>query len=104
MARALEWYNERSQHTKAYDQWLLLQLIGSTITDVARKEETTYDVALGALHRQIAVEANGLSCFDSFLTTMENWMDAITNYFVSRLSSGFVEGFNNKVKVLKRRC
>jgi len=31
-------------------------------------------------------------------------MDEITNYFVSRQTSGFVEGFNNKVKVLKRRC
>jgi transposase len=50
------------------------------------------------------VRQSGLDCFDSFLTTLENWMDEITNYFVSRLTSGFVEGFNNKVKVLKRRC
>jgi transposase len=26
------------------------------------------------------------------------------NYIVSRRTSGFVEGFNSKVKVLKRRC
>jgi transposase len=50
------------------------------------------------------VRDSGLSCFDSFLVTLENWLDEITNYFVSRLTSGFVEGFNNKVKVLKRRC
>jgi transposase len=50
------------------------------------------------------VSSSGLSCFDSFLVTLENWMDEITNYFVRRLTSGFVEGFNNKVKVLKRRC
>jgi len=50
------------------------------------------------------VRSSGLSCFDSFLVTLENWLDEITNYFVSRLTSGFVEGFNNKVKVLKRRC
>jgi transposase len=30
--------------------------------------------------------------------------EEITNYFVSRLSSGWVEGLNNKIKVLKRRC
>jgi transposase len=297
----LDWYDERSPHTKAYDQWLLLQLIGSTISDVARKEETTYDLVLGALERQLAAQVNwdeinsleilgldeialkkghrdfvallttrlaqgelkllgvladrkqetvekfllsipeglrqmvrevcidlhegyasavrkvlpqarivadrfhvaknyrdcadklrlevqrelktnltkeeyeavkgtmwlfrrdpkeldkeenerlallfecapdlkqahdlrekltgifetdhtkesgtaaikrwmkrvsrsGLRCFDSFLTTLENWLDEITNYFVNRQSSGFVEGFNNKVKVLKRRC
>jgi len=297
----LDWYDERSLHTKAYDQWLMTQLIGSTISDVSRKEQTTYDAVLGALYRQIAVEVwwdqieeletlgldevalkkghrdfvvlvttrdaegqlkllgvlpdrkletvekflsaiperlratvravcidmyegyasavkkvlpqarvvadrfhvakkyrdcadklrievqrdlkaclnkeeyealkgtmwsfrrdpeeldeqelgqlallfecapdlkraydlreeltgifeadhskesgtaaikgwmksvsdSGLSCFESFLGTLENWMEEITNYFVSRQTSGFVEGFNNKVKVLKRRC
>lgn len=50
------------------------------------------------------VRRSGLSCFDSFLQTLANWLDEITNYFVNRLTSGFVEGFNNKVKVLKRRC
>jgi transposase len=39
-----------------------------------------------------------------FLTTLQNWFDEITNYFLDRQSSGFVEGFNNCVKVLKRRC
>src|SRR5262249_10928123 len=47
-----------SPHTNAYDQWLMTQLIGSTISDVARKEQTTYDAVLGALHRQIAVEVS----------------------------------------------
>jgi len=28
----------------------------------------------------------------------------IANYFVAHQSSGFVEGLNNKIKVLKRRC
>lgn len=53
---------------------------------------------------QERVRESGLRCFDSFLTTLRNWMNEITNYFVNRLSSGFVEGFNNKIKVLKRRC
>lgn len=42
--------------------------------------------------------------FDSFLTTIDNWMDEITSYFLEGWTSGFVEGFNNRVKVLKRRC
>lgn len=42
--------------------------------------------------------------FDSFLGTVETWLDKISNYFLERLTSGFVEGFNNRVKVLKRRC
>jgi len=50
------------------------------------------------------VRRSTLTCFDKFLTTLDNWIDKIANYFSDRLSSGFVEGLNNKVKVLKRRC
>ncbi len=58
-----------------------------------------------ALRRWIAaVKQSSLTCFDKFLSTLENWMDEITNYFISRLTSGWVEGFNNRIKVLKRRC
>jgi len=53
---------------------------------------------------QQRVSDSGLTCFDSFLTMLENWMDEITNYFLNRDSSGFVEGLNTKIKVLKRRC
>jgi transposase len=53
---------------------------------------------------QQRVSDSGLTCFDSFLTTLENWMDEITNYFLNRDSSGFVEGLNTKIKVLRRRC
>ncbi|MBK9039186.1 MAG: transposase [Bdellovibrionales bacterium] len=28
----------------------------------------------------------------------------MVNYFLDRLTSGFVEGLNNKIKVIKRRC
>ncbi len=45
-----------------------------------------------------------ITAFDSFVSTLENWFDEITNYFLERLTSGFVEGFNNRVKVMKRRC
>lgn len=51
-----------------------------------------------------AVQKSGLTCFDKFLGTLERWLDEITNYFINRTSSGWVEGFNNKIKVLKRRC
>lgn len=53
--------------------------------------------------RQQVIES-GLHCYDSFLTTLDNWLDEITNYFCHRLTSAFVEGLNNKVKTLKRRC
>ena len=50
------------------------------------------------------VRRSALTCFDEFLTTLNNWLDEILNYFVNRLSSGFVEGLNNKIKTIKRRC
>jgi transposase len=50
------------------------------------------------------VNKSGIKCFDDFLSTLRNRMDEITNYFKNRRTSGFVEGFNNKIKVIKRRC
>ena len=50
------------------------------------------------------VRKSEIAAFDTFLVTVETRLDTITNYFLERLTSGFVEGFNNRVKVLKRRC
>ena len=50
------------------------------------------------------IQKSGLHCFDDFLKLLTAWWEEITNYFIHRENSGFVEGFNNKVKVLKRRC
>lgn len=57
---------------------------------------------LQAWERQVA--KSGLSCFDSFLGTLASWRELIANYFIARQTSGFVEGVNNKLKVIKRRC
>ena len=48
------------------------------------------------------VKGSKLTCFDTFIGTLEKQMERITNYFCDRLSSGFVEGLNNKLKVIKR--
>lgn len=51
-------------------------------------------------------ENSGLTCFDKFISTLnKNWGD-ILNYFhrKGRKNSGFIEGLNNKIKVIKRRC
>ena len=51
-----------------------------------------------------AVEGSKVTCFNKFIQTLRKYKHEITNYFQDRHTSGFVEGFNNKVKVLKRRC
>jgi len=50
------------------------------------------------------VARSELRCFDKFINTLGRWWEEIINYFVNRDNSGFVEGLNNKLKVLKRRC
>lgn len=47
---------------------------------------------------------SGLRCFDAFLKLLDSWLDLIANYFIDHQTSGFVEGLNTKLKVLKRRC
>jgi transposase len=42
--------------------------------------------------------------FSKFIKTLRYHFDHIANYFVARKNSGFVEGLNNKIKVIKRRC
>ena len=48
------------------------------------------------------VEQSGVTSLTKFVTTLRNWWEVILNYFPARLSSGFVEGMNNKLKVIKR--
>ena len=50
------------------------------------------------------VVRSGLTCFDTFLSLLSSRLDQIANYFIEHQTSSFVEGLNNKLKVLKRRC
>jgi transposase len=74
------------------------------LTEIFEQELTKAEAREKINQWQEQVRQSGLSCFNPFLTMLDNWMDEITNYFVKRETSGFVEGINNKIKVLKRRC
>ena len=52
----------------------------------------------------VKVEGSGLKQFDVFIGTLTKYKTHIVAYFKGRHTSGFVEGFNNKIKVIKRRC
>lgn len=54
----LSWYEQRSPHTKAYDRYLLKQLVNNTIEDVSLSEEAGYDAIVGSLNRQVDTEIN----------------------------------------------
>jgi len=81
----------------AYDlQEQLTKIFEQPITKTAAK------IKIQAWKKRVA--ASELKCFAAFLKTLERWWEEIFSYFVERRNSGFVEGFNNKLKVLKRRC
>ena len=49
--------------------------------------------------------AMGLKALEKFNVTLENWMDKIANYFVSRSTNGRTEGFNRGLRaILWRAC
>ena len=54
----LAWYAPRSPHTKAYDEYLMLFLINSTIRDVSRKENVGYGAVEGTIDRTICSQVH----------------------------------------------
>lgn len=63
------------------------------------------DQAIASLHAWMQeVETSGVNCYNTFIKTLKKYQPEIVNYFINRHNSGFVEGVNNKIKVLKRRC
>jgi transposase len=50
-----------------------------------------------------AARASGINVLVSMANTMEKHSEGILNYFIYRVTSGQLEGLNNKIKVLIRR-
>jgi len=79
-------------------------IIRELLTCIFEKEISKADALVYLDIWQELAEKSGFDCFKPFLTTLNQWSNEIGNYFLDRESSGFVEGLNNKIKVLKRRC
>ena len=47
--QTLSWYERNGHHTKPYNDYLLLQLVGSTLVDVVKKEGITVDILQGVI-------------------------------------------------------
>ena len=48
------------------------------------------------------IESDSLPEFKGLLHTLDNWREVILNYFDYRITNGFVEGKNNRIKTIKR--
>jgi transposase len=55
---------------------------------------------LGSLEAKIS--HSSLPEFKELLRTVANWREEILNYFDYRITNGFVEGKNNRIKTIKR--
>jgi len=50
----------------------------------------------------LKVKRTGDKYLTKFLTTLRNWRDQILNYFIERITNGFVEGVNNALRMTIR--
>lgn len=92
-----EWFEQAPTLASAYTLRTALTAIFEGTPDRATAQ-TRFQ------HWSEQVKVAGMTCFGAFLNTFEHWQDGILNYFEGRHNSGFVEGLNNKLKLIKRRC
>jgi transposase len=50
------------------------------------------------------VERLNATCFRPFIKTLLSHWTLIISYFANRVTSEFVEGLNNKIRTITRRC
>lgn len=68
-------------------------------------QANTYEIARSQLNEWYeAVEISGIKEFRLLAKTIRNWQQQILNYFFYRVTNGFLEGRNNKIKVIKRNA
>lgn len=82
----------------------LAYLFSITLTSIFDSELTQAEAQSKLIAWINLAQNNNLNCFSTFSETLNRYMTPITNYFIDRKNSGFVEGLNNKVKLIKRRC
>jgi len=74
------------------------------LTRIYNSELDTATVHQKFNERIATVRTSKLICFNRFILTLKKYQLEIENYFQDKNTNGFAEGFNNKVKVMKRRC
>ena len=65
--------------------------------------DTTPEAAIKELVKWLADAADlEVEALNSFCNTLRNWQPEIVNFFRHRVTSGFVEGVNCKIRLIKR--
>ena len=85
-------------HPELYQLWQLRQALHDWY-----ETEMTPALARPALNDWITQARRlGLKHLNAFCDMLTTWQDEIINFFYHRITSGFVEGMNSKIRVLKR--
>ena len=71
------------------------------ICDKARDRQQAARFLLAWIYK---VRATGNTRLLKFVATLRNWWDEFLNYFIDRVTQGFVEGINNAVRFVIRRA
>lgn len=98
---------EREQLEKAFEHSPELRVgweLRNRLTEIFNSPFDMEQARSAMREWECQVKKSGVSCFDSFLGTLKKYKKYILNYFDGRKNSGFVEGLNNKIRVLSRRC
>jgi transposase len=80
-----------------------LHLLKEAFRDIFETDQARDQAAQALVTWIEKVRATDHKFLDNFLKTFDNWGDHILNYFNQRTTQGFVEGMNNKIKLIKRR-
>jgi len=86
-----------SMHPELREAWCLKESFRQWYKTVTRSEA---EIKLGALEKTIMTGT--LPEFKHLLPTLRKWRQEILNYFDYRITNGFAEGKNNRIKTIKR--
>ncbi len=74
------------------------------LTDIFNQNITKEEARKKIGIRTDVAGLSGPECQTGFISTLNKRPDEITDYSVHRQTGGSVEGLNNKIRVIKRRC
>ena len=80
-----------------------LHLLKEAFRDIFQSQQERDDAIWAIADWIDLVHKRGQHKLDTFINTLENWAEPILNYFNQRTTQGFVEGMNNKLKLIMRR-
>lgn len=74
------------------------------LTAIFNRAQTTQEAERRLTSWIKKVEQLNATCFQPFVKTLSSHWTLIINYFADRVTSGFAEGLNNKIRTITRRC